>query len=147
MYYNIAKKEFKGDTTSFNYNDIAGYKVTPKTKIKDGIEVTKMTIVKPEFIKKIIKKKVRLMLENLEDDSDSDDTRKALGHVERYRKIINEKYSDFLDSKYVSLLNQKIDILEREFKASLIISYEEQIQEYQYELQDEIEEKENRRHR
>lgn len=90
------------------------------------------------------------MLETLDDDSDSDDTRKALDHVERYKNIINKKYSEFLDAKYISLLNQKIDILEREFKTNLV-SQTKKLEEIelqkQYGMQEEIEEKENRRTR
>lgn len=150
MYYNITKKQYKGDILSFDCNNISGYKVAPKNKVNDGIEVSKIVIVKPDFIKKILKRKVRVMLETLDDESDSDDTRKALDHVARYRKLINEKYCKFLDSKYISLLNQKIDILEREFKTNLTIKKEDLKEEIelkrQYEMQDEIE-KENRRRR
>ena len=151
MYYLISKKQYKGDVLFFECN-LEGYKVTPKNKIKGGILVNEMVIIKPEFIKKLLKKKVRLMLENLDSESD-DDTRKALGHVERYRKLINEKYYKFLDSKYISLLNQKIDILEREFKNNIVIQYEKEVKKAeeqmlkQYEMQDEIEEKEARRTR
>ena len=121
-------------------------------KVKGGILVNEMVIIKPDFIKKLLKKKVRLMLENLDSESD-DETRKALGHVERYRKLINGKYCKFLDSKYISLLNQKIDILEREFKNNIVIQYEKEVKKAeeemlkQYEMQDEIEEKETRRTR
>lgn len=153
MYYNITKKQHEGSILFFDYNNINGYKVTPKNKVNDGIEVSEMVIVKPDFIKKLLKRKVRVMLETLDDESDSDDTRKALDHVARYRKLINEKYCKFLDSKYISLLNQKIDILEREFKTNLTIQYQKETinEEFelqkQYEMQDEIEEKENRRRR
>lgn len=151
MYYLISKKQYKGDVLFFDCN-LEGYKVKPKNKIKGGILVDEMVIIKPDFIKKLLKKKVRLMLENLDSDSD-DDTRKALGHVERYRKLINGKYYKFLDSKYISLLNQKIDILEREFKNNIVIQYEKEVKKAelemlrQYEIQDEIEEKEARRTR
>ena len=150
MYYNISKKQYKGDVLFFDYDNIKGYKVTPKNKIKHGILVTNLTVVKKEFITKILKKKVRIMLEILDSDSD-DDTRKALDDIARYKKVINEKYSKYLDKKYISLLSQKINILEREFKNNLKIENEMRKKEFelirQYEMQDEIEEKENRRKR
>jgi len=150
MYYNIIKKQYKGDVLFFDYDNIEGYKVFPKNKIKHGVLVTNLTVIKPDFITKILKKKVRIMLENLDSDSD-DNTRKALDDVARYKKIINEKYSKFLDKKYISLLSQKINILEREFKNNLKIENEIRKRELelirQYEMQDEIEEKENRRTR
>ena len=85
MCYNITRKIYKGNVLSFDYNNISGYKVCPKNKLSNGIEVNEMVIVKPDFIKKIIKRKVRVMLEKLDEESDSDDTRKALDHVARYR--------------------------------------------------------------
>ena len=49
----------------------------------------------------------------------TDDTRKALGDLERYRKVINERYSIYLDEKYMDLLNKKMDVIERELKNNL----------------------------
>lgn len=123
MNYLVTKNKNEVDVL-FLENNINGYKLTPKIKISDGISVKEIIIVKQDFIKKLIKKKVRLMLEeldNLFDDSSdsSSDSRKALDHIQRYRRLINEKYSKFLDSKYISLLNQKIDILKRDFENNL----------------------------
>jgi hypothetical protein len=152
MYYFISKKKCGGNVLFLDFNKIDGYKVNPKNKIADGIVVSEMTIVKPYFINQLLKKKVRIMLEILDEESDSDDSRKALDDVQRYRYLINEKYSKFLDPKYISLLNQKIDILEREFKNNLALAkqketikqIEEEMQK-QYDMQDQIEEKENKR--
>lgn len=153
MYYSISKKTNKS-VFSFDFCEIEGYTVTPKNRIQDAILVSEMTIVKPEFIKKILKKKVRLMLENLDSQSDDDDTRKALDIIERYKLTVNKKYAKFLDDKYMSLLNQKFDILEREFKNNLKMEKEKKARKEAelemlrlYEMQDEIEEKENRRTR
>ena len=51
MYYLISKKQYKGDVLFFDCN-LEGYKVKPKNKIKGGILVDEMVIIKPDFIKK-----------------------------------------------------------------------------------------------
>ena len=89
-----------------------------------------MIIIKPSFVEKVIKRKIKnrldfylkLIIENLDGADDSDDTRKALGDLERYKKVINERYSIYLDDKYMELLNKKMDVIERELKNNLLYS-------------------------
>ena len=66
---------------------------------------------------------MRVIIENLESDDD-DDTRIALDDLARYKKNIKEKYSIYLDKKYMELLNKKINVIEKELKNNLI--YEEE---------------------
>lgn len=146
MYYFVSKKPCKWEVLQIDIDSLSGYKVNPKNKIKNGIKVNEMIIVNRELIKKILKKKVRIMLENLDEES-SGDTRKALDHVQRYKKMINDKYSEFLEPKYISLLNQKMDILEREFKSNLILDLDEYEDEYEEYQEYEMEEKSTRRSR
>ena len=130
MHYFIKKDKYEGYIIFINYNKSKGYKVNPKGKLENAIYVNEMTIIKPSLIKKIIKRKIRIMLETIESESDSD-ARIALGDIERYRKIINKKYSIYLDDKYMMLLNQKMDILEREcknnIKDDIYYEYEEEV--------------------
>ena len=147
MRYLISKKEHSFEVIDFEYENIQGYKVSPKNKLKEGISVDSIFIVNKNLIVQLLKKKIRIMLEKLDiDDEDSSDVRKALGNIQRYRKRINSKYKKYLDKKYVSLLNQKMDILERDYKNDLLVNYEKKM-EMQYQIQDEIEEKETRRTR
>lgn len=145
MKYFISKAKYNGDVVYLNCDKV-GYKVNPKNNIPyDGIKVNEMVIIKPEFIQKIIKRKIKARLEFylkfiIDDlDDSSDDTRMALGDLQRYKKVIKEKYSIYLDKKYLALLNGKIDILERNLKSRIVTSTLNQI--------NEIEEKETRRSR
>ena len=67
---------------------------------------------------------MRVIIENLESDDD-DDTRIALDDLARYKKVIKEKYSIYLDEKYMALLNKKINVIERELKNNLLNEKEE----------------------
>lgn len=116
MQYCISKKEYKG--IIYKLNVVEGYSFTPKNKLKDCILVSRVSIKNISLIKNILKKKIRFMLENIDSTSDSD-SRKALDQMAKFRSLINEKYKYFLDSKYISLLNQKLDILSREFNINV----------------------------
>ena len=134
--YLISKEKYNGEIVYVNYDKLKGYKFTPKNNfLYDGIKVNEMIIIKPSFVEKIIKRKIKNRLDfylkyilqkkyyfhiyNLDGTDDSDDTRKALGDLERYRKVINERYSIYLDEKYMDLLNKKMDVIERELKNNL----------------------------
>lgn len=124
MKYFISKQQYNG---SVDCPNISGYNVAPKYWLKyDGIKVKKMVIIKPDFIKKIIKRKVKnklnLYLNYLIDDSSDDSTRRALGDIQRYRLFVNKRYVEFLEPKYMTLLNNKIDILERNIKTKIFSS-------------------------
>ena len=129
--YLISKEKYNGEIVYVNYDKLRGYKFTPKNNFPyDGIKVNEMIIIKPSFVEKVIKRKIKnrldfylkLIIENLDGADDSDDTRKALGDLERYKKVINERYSIYLDDKYMKLLNKKMDVIERELKNNLLYS-------------------------
>ncbi len=129
--YLISKEKYNGEIVYVNYDKLKGYKFTPKNNFPyDGIKVNEMIIIKPSFVEKVIKRKIKnrldfylkLIIENLDGADDSDDTRKALGDLERYKKVVNERYSIYLDDKYMELLNKKMDVIERELKNNLLYS-------------------------
>ena len=82
------------------------------------------------MIEKVVKRKIKnkldyylqLIIANLDGNESDDDTRKALGDLQRYKKVVNDKYSIYLDEKYLTLLNKKIDVFERELKNNLLYS-------------------------
>lgn len=127
--YLVSKDKYNGEVVYVNYDKLKGYKFTPKNNISyDGIKVNEMIVIKPSLIEKIIKRKVKnkleyylkLIIENIDGTDDSDDTRKALSDLERYKTIISERYSIYLDEKYMELLNKKIGVIERELKNNLL---------------------------
>lgn len=140
--YIVVKTNHNEEITLKNYKEIEGYKVNPKNSFPyKGIAVESMFLIKPSFIEKIVKKKIKRKLEfylnyliELNEDDDTS-ARIALDELTRYKEAVEYKYRKFLDDKYVNLLNKKISLLEREIKAKMIakpskkIRYEEPIEE------------------
>lgn len=129
--YFISKKKYNGEVVYLNCDEIKGYKINPRNNYPyEGVKVNEMIIVKPSMIEKVVKRKIKnkldyylqLIIANLDGNESDDDTRKALGDLQRYKKVVNEKYSIYLDEKYLALLNKKIDVFERELKNDLLYS-------------------------
>lgn len=108
-------------------SEIKGYQFKPKNNIDYGFKIDEVTIIKGSLVEKVIKRKIKnkldiylqFLIEQLEDDS-SDDSRVALDDLQRYRVIIKKRYSNYLDEKYLELLNQKLDVIEKELKGHII---------------------------
>lgn len=141
--YTVVKTEYNGEVVLKNYKEIDGYKVSPKNSFPyKGIAVESMFLIKPSFIEKIIKKKIKRKLEfylnyliSLNDTDAGNSSRIALDELTRYKEVVEYKYRKFLDDKYLNLLNKKISLLEHEIKSKIItkpskdIKYEEPIEE------------------
>ena len=56
--YFIDKNSKTGEILYLEYEKIAGYTITPKTKVEDAIIVNKIVFVNPSLREKIIKKKI-----------------------------------------------------------------------------------------
>lgn len=148
--YTIIKTEYDGEVTLKNHKKIEGYKVNPKNSFPyKGIAVESMFLIKPSFIEKIIKKKIKRKLEfylkyiiNLSDNDDGESARIALDELTRYKEAVGFKYRKFLDDKYLNLLNKKISLLEREIKMKVSIKTSKNIR-----YEEPIEEKEETRRR
>lgn len=127
--YTIIKANNKGEITLETIEKINGYKVKPKNKCNyKGIKVNSMVIIKPSFIEKVLKRKIRRKLEfylnyiinDATDDDDDDSYREALDNIERYKNIVEYKYRKYLDDKFVNLLLKKINLLEKQIKTKMI---------------------------
>ena len=133
--YTIVKEAYNGDKIYIDYTKLNGFKVTPKNHIKyEGIKVKSLVIIKPSFIEKLLKKKVKRKLDFYlqyiislmdNDDDDSTDLKLALNDLARYKSIVEYKYRKYLDQKYINLLLKKIAILEHEIKMKLIYKQED----------------------
>lgn len=137
--YLISKQNYNGEVVYLNIDKNSGYKINPKNNVPyDGVKVNEMIVIKPDLIKKVIRRKIKNRLELylkflISDSDDTDDTRKALGDLQRYRLFVKEKYDLFLDEKYFTLLNNKFDILERNLKSKIItleLKQREEVEEY-----------------
>lgn len=140
-HYSIIKGKYDNQCMVIDYQKLNGYRLVPKNNIEyDGIMVNQLVIINQSFIEKVLKKKIKrkldlylkLIIDTLSEDDSSDvgaSLRNALNDLSRYREIVEFKYQKYLDEKYVSLLLQKIALLEHELKQKLIYMIDRPIME------------------
>ncbi|MCI8544996.1 MAG: hypothetical protein HFH09_02060 [Bacilli bacterium] len=132
-HYSIIKGKFDNQSMVSDFQKRNGYRLVPKNNVEyDGIMVNQLVIINQSFIEKVLKKKIKrkldlylkLIIDTLREEDTSSDAgvtlRNALNDLSRYRDIVEYKYQKYLDEKYVSLLLQKIALLEHELKQKLI---------------------------
>jgi len=123
----LLTKEKKEMEVSIDYKKMRGFQVKPKNNIPyDGVTVNKMLLIKPSFIEKVLKRKIKRKLDcylqfiiKILEDADDDDSGAidiALNDLTRYRKTIENNYRVFLDKLYYDLLMKKIKVIENELK-------------------------------
>ena len=133
--YYIQKDEISGQTVLIEFNNIKGYKVLPKTKKEDEIEVNKIVFINPSFSEKIIKRKINLklkqllnMLKEIEDGDDEAGTEKAIRQTlvdaRRLKLAIINSYIKFLGSGYRNLTLEKLEIIIKELRTKLYLMKE-----------------------
>ena len=62
--YTIVKEQTNGEKIYIDYSKFNGYKVKPRNNVKyAGVKVNSLVIMKPSFIEKILKKKVKRKLD------------------------------------------------------------------------------------
>ena len=126
--YFISKDNQSGEIVYLEYNK-DGYKVSPKVKKKDEIEVNKIVFVSPSLTEKLIKKKIdskisKLLLElnttyDDEEDGGASRFRNKLMEAERLMQMIMNLYQKYLGKSYVSLTIKKMQIIIDGYKAKL----------------------------
>ena len=113
-----------------DYDKINGFKIKPRNNVKyDGIEVSRLVLVEPYLIECVLKRKTRIklnaylkfLIDTIEsDDTDDDDNLEAvLEDTIRYKRIIMDKYSKFLNPKYIKSLLFRVKFVEEELKAKI----------------------------
>lgn len=140
-HYSIIKGKYDNQCMVIDCQKLNGYRLVPKNNIEyDGIMVNQLVIINQPFIEKVLKKKIKrkldlylkLIIDTLSEDDSSDvgaSLRNALNDLSRYKEIVEFKYQKYLDEKYVSLLLQKIALLEHELKQKLIYMIDRPIME------------------
>lgn len=121
--YFISKDNKTGEVIYLEYNK-DGYKITPKTKKQDAIEVNKIIFVSPSLTQKLIKKKInskisKLLLElNTFYEEDEGDTssegirvRDKLLEAEKLKANLINNYKKYLDGNYTGLTLKKLQII------------------------------------
>ncbi len=126
----ISKSKYDGSLIYIDRDILNGYEVKPKKNLKyDGVKVNKMIIINPSFIDRVLKKKTKIRLEYYlkliieqmdSDDSNPTDLRQALNDLTRYKSIVKNNYSKYLEEKYLKLLLNKINVIETELKTRIL---------------------------
>ena len=126
--YLLVRNKETNELVYIDYTKASGYGFTPKNHVQyEGIKIDKLVLVKPTFVEKVLKKKIKkkldlylqYMIKLLEEDADSESSSHlgaALNEISRYRSIIINNYRAYLDDKYLKLLMQKFALLEHELK-------------------------------
>lgn len=127
--YYVSKNKDKKEIVCFEIENVVGYELKPKVKNKDGIQVSKIVIVNPEFSEKIIRKKIdkkitylldQLKIIDQDDSGDNEgDIRRSLMDAEKLRLQILNKYIKYLGHTYGSLTMKKIQLITEQLRYKL----------------------------
>lgn len=131
--YFISKDNKSGEIIYLEY-DKNGYKVTPKRKKEDAIEVNKIVFVSPSLTEKLLKKKIDnkltkllyelnvINIDNEDDDSSNDGRiRDMLKEAERLKINIINNYKKYLGNTYSILSLKKLEIIIEGYRAKLYV--------------------------
>lgn len=131
--YFISKDNKSGEIIYLEY-DKNGYKVTPKRKKEDAIEVNKIVFVSPSLTEKLLKKKIdnkltkllyelnAINIDNEDDDSSNDGRiRDMLKEAERLKINIINNYKKYLGNTYSILSLKKLEIIIEGYRAKLYV--------------------------
>jgi len=139
-HYLLTSGDFNGSVIYIDYDKLKGFRVQPRNQVEyDGVSVNKMILMKPSFIEKVLKRKVKLkldsylqyiirMMEEENNDEDGAIIEMVMNDLERYKRMIINKYRMYLESEYLELLMKKISLLERELAIKKMV-YEEPVEE------------------
>lgn len=149
--YYVSRDNETKEIVYMEYNKIDGYKITPKTKKEDAIEVSKIVFVSPTLTEKLIKKKIELKLRHLlnelneldDDDNSGDAIRETLVECERLKLTIINNYLKYLGQEYANLSLKKLQLIINELRFRLFSIKQKQMN-YLYFNEENNEEKKGR---
>ena len=126
--YSISRDEMASESVYFEYDKVDGYKVNPKVKKKDSIEVSKIVFVNDTMSEKIIRKKIDKkiayllqQLKVIEDEGNPDEgsIKRSLMDAEKLKLQIINNYVKYLGHTYQSLTLKKIQIIINQLRFKL----------------------------
>ena len=125
--YSLSRNKMRNDLVYFEYDKVDGYKVTPKAKKKDSIEVNKIIFVNESMSEKIIRKKIDKKINQLlaelklieEGESDEGGVKRSLMDAEKLKVQIINNYVKYLGHTYQSLTLKKIQIIINQLRFKL----------------------------
>ena len=151
--YYVEKDNETKEIIYIEYNKIQGYKLTPKTKKEDAIEVNKIVFVSPMLTEKLLKKKVEIKLRflvnklnELDDDDESEaGIRETLVIAERLKLTIINNYLRYIGNEYANLSLKKLQLIINELRKKLYAIREKKVNQLFYNDEEYIETKEGRK--
>ena len=129
--YYIQKDTNTEDVVIVDFNEMDGYRITPKIKKEDTIEVNKIVFISKSLSEKIIKKKIEhkitYLLKILEDNDTSDSgIKQSIIEAEKLRLMIINKYIKYLGNDYQELTLQKMQIIIKKLRYKLYLMHNKQ---------------------
>lgn len=127
--YYLHKDNKTGEILYLEYDKVNGYPITPKTKIEDAINVSKIIFINPSLSEKVIRRKIDIklrnflrILEKIEDDPTGGDEgaiHATLMEAEKLKVNILTKYVKYLGNTYGSFSLKKIQIIINQLRIKL----------------------------
>ena len=134
--YHISKTKKEKEAIDLELDKLNGYKVNPKVKEKEAIEVNKILFVNDDFSERIIRKKIDTKIEYLlaklkeynDEGTDNGSLKKSLMEAEKLRIQLINKYIKYLGHTYMGLTLKKIELIIDELNYKLYMNefYKEQ---------------------
>lgn len=129
--YYIQKDTNTEDVVIVDFNEMDGYRITPKIKKEDTIEVNKIVFISKSLSEKIIKKKIEhkitYLLKILEDNDTSDSgIKQSIIEAEKLRLMIINNYIKYLGNDYQELTLQKMQLIIKKLRYKLYLMHNKQ---------------------
>lgn len=128
QYYILDRSNLEVMQGYIDLDKVTGFNIRPQNNIEyEGIEVGHLTIASPELIKKVLIRKTKRKLNtylnylmSVVDDEDDDGSLEiVIDDLQRFKTLIINKYSKFLNKRYISSLLKKIRFVEKELISKL----------------------------
>lgn len=136
-YYIVDKDNVEMMHGYIDIDKIKGFDFKPQNNVKyEGIEVGHLTVASPELIKSILIRKTKrkintylnYLLTSVDDEDDDEALTLFIDDIQRFKALIVNKYSKFLDKAYISSLLKKVRFVEKQLISKLNrLSYEENV--------------------
>ena len=126
--YSISRNEMTSESVYLEYDKLDGYRVNPKAKKEDSIEVSKIVFINDSMSEKIIRKKIDkkiayllLQLKLIEENNNPDEggIKRSLMDAEKLKLQIINNYVKYLGNTYQSLTLKKIQIIINQLRFKL----------------------------
>lgn len=132
--YYLYRDRLSGEILYLEYDKVKpkklkGYDITPKAKVSDAINVSKIVFINPSLSEKLIKKKIDIKIRHLlkqleaidEDPTGGDEgaIKQSIIEAERLRVMILNTYRKYLGNTYGSLSIKKIQIIINQLRIKL----------------------------